>query len=76
MAARLLEHRYRSGHHRGSRRRPDADEVLTLEGPVERFDGKLALVIPLDEGGDKFLECCCRISEAQGIASRSRSPNG
>src|SRR4029079_16398897 len=55
--------------------RPDADEVLTLQGPVERFDGKLALAIPLDEGGDKFLECCRRTSEVQGIASRSRSPN-
>lgn len=40
--------------------------VLTLDGPVERLDGKLALVIPLDEGGDRFLECCRGISEVQG----------
>lgn len=44
----------------------DAEDLLTLEGPVERADGTLALVIPLDEGGDKFVECCRSISEVQG----------
>jgi hypothetical protein len=43
----------------------DTDGVLTLQRPVERLDGKLALVIPLDEGGDKFLACCRGISEVQ-----------
>jgi hypothetical protein len=41
-------------------------DALTLEGPVERLDGKLALVIPLHEGGDRFLGCCRGISEVQG----------
>jgi len=44
----------------------DADDVYTLEARVQRFDGKLALVIPLNEGGDKFVECCRGISEVQG----------
>ena len=44
----------------------DADDVLTLQGPVERIDGTLALVIPLNEGGDKFVACCRGISDVQG----------
>lgn len=44
----------------------DADDVITLQGPVERIDGKLALLIPLNEGGDKFVECCRGISEVEG----------
>jgi hypothetical protein len=44
----------------------DADDVLTLQGPVEKIDGMLALLIPLNEGGDKFAECCRGISEVQG----------
>jgi hypothetical protein len=52
----------------------DADDVLTLEGPVERLDGKLALLIPLDEGGDKFLECCRGISEVQGNSLKIAIP--
>jgi hypothetical protein len=51
-------------------------DVLTLEGPVERLDGKLLLVVPLDRGGNRFLECCRGISEVQGETSRSRSRNG
>ena len=34
----------------------DPDDVYTLEASVQRFDGKLALVIPLNEGGDKFVD--------------------
>jgi hypothetical protein len=51
----------------------DADDVLTLEGPVERVDGKLTLVIPLHEGGDKFLECCRGISEVRDNSLRDNS---
>jgi hypothetical protein len=44
----------------------DAGDVLTLQGPVERIDGTLVLIIPLNEGGDKFVRCCRGISEVQG----------
>jgi hypothetical protein len=43
-----------------------ADDVLTLQGPVEKVGGKLVLLISLDEGGDKFVECSRGISEVQG----------
>jgi hypothetical protein len=52
----------------------DTDDVLTLEGPVERLDGALALVIPLDEGGDRFVACCRGISEVQGNSLRIAIP--
>ena len=30
------------------------DEIVSLEGPLEMFNGQLALRIPLDAGGDKL----------------------
>jgi hypothetical protein len=39
------------------------DEVTSLEGPVEEIEGKLVLRIPLEAGGDQFLECSRGISE-------------
>lgn len=43
-----------------------ADDVLTLEGPVESVNGVLTLLIPLSEGGDKFVGCCRGISDVEG----------
>jgi hypothetical protein len=44
----------------------DSSTVTSLEGPVERIDGKLTLLIPLDAGGDQFIQCTRGISEVQG----------
>ena len=41
----------------------DDDDVLCLEGPLERIDGKLVLMIPLDAGGDELRHTCTKISE-------------
>jgi hypothetical protein len=42
------------------------DSVFTLQGPVEKIDGKLTLRIPLVAGGDQFVECSRGISEIDG----------
>jgi hypothetical protein len=42
------------------------DNVTSLQGPVERIDGKLMLLIPLEGGGDQLIECSRGISEIQG----------
>jgi hypothetical protein len=52
----------------------DTDDVLTLQGPVENLDGMLALLIPLNEGGDRFVECCRGISEVQGDVLKIKIP--
>ena len=39
--------------------------VTTLQGSVEKVDGKLVLYIPLSAGGDQFIECSKGISELQ-----------
>jgi hypothetical protein len=44
----------------------DTAEILTLQVPVEKVDGGPVLLIPLDEGGDKFVECARGISVVQG----------
>ena len=49
-----------------------ADVVLMLQGPVETVDGVLALLIPLNEGGDKFVECCRGISVVEGDVLKIR----
>ncbi len=41
-------------------------EITSLQGPVEKIDGKLTLLIPLEAGGDQFIECSKGISEIQG----------
>ena len=41
------------------------DEVASLQGPVELIDGKLVLRIPLEAGGDEFVECSRGISEVK-----------
>ncbi|HUO13387.1 MAG TPA: hypothetical protein VMX38_00250 [Verrucomicrobiae bacterium] len=42
------------------------DSVTSLEGPVEKIDGKLVLRIPLDAGGRELIDCSRGISEVQG----------
>ena len=39
------------------------DDVASLQGPVETVEGKLVLRIPLQAGGDQFVECSRGISE-------------
>ncbi len=46
--------------------RPDVDFVTSLEGPVEKIEGKLTLRIPLDAGGNQFIRCTRGISEIDG----------
>jgi hypothetical protein len=40
--------------------------VMSLEGPVLKVNGELMLLIPLEDGGDKLVECSRGISEVQG----------
>jgi hypothetical protein len=42
------------------------DSVTSLRGPIEKIDGKLTLLIPLEAGGDQFIECSKGISEIEG----------
>jgi hypothetical protein len=42
------------------------ENVVSLQGPVERIDGRLVLRIPLDAGGDQLVDCSRGISEVQG----------
>ena len=42
------------------------ENVTSLQGPVEKIEGKLVLFIPLSAGGDQFIECSRGISEVQG----------
>ena len=39
------------------------DEIVCLEGPLERVNGELVLMIPLEEGGNKLREVAKGISE-------------
>ncbi len=41
-------------------------EFVSLQGPVEKIDGKLVLRIPLDAGGGELIECSRGISEIEG----------
>jgi hypothetical protein len=40
--------------------------VTSLLGPVENIEGKLTLLIPLDAGGDQFIECSRGIGKVEG----------
>jgi hypothetical protein len=42
------------------------DDVISLQGPVEKLDGKLVLRIPLDAGGNELIQCSRGISEFEG----------
>lgn len=41
------------------------DDVASLQGPVEKIGEKLVLRIPLEAGGDQFVECSRGISEVK-----------
>ncbi len=41
-------------------------EVTSLSGPVEKRDGTLILRIPLEAGGDQFIDCSKGISKVEG----------
>ena len=43
-----------------------SSDVTSLEGPVEKIDGKLTLRIPLDAGGDHFIRCTPGLSVIEG----------
>ncbi|HEY1802577.1 MAG TPA: hypothetical protein VGG46_16745 [Terriglobales bacterium] len=40
--------------------------ITSLHGPVEKIDGKLTLLIPLEAGGRELIECSRGISEVEG----------
>jgi len=42
------------------------NEITSLQGPVEKIDGKLTIMIPLEAGGDQLIACSRGISEIQG----------
>jgi hypothetical protein len=42
------------------------DEIVSLEGPLEMFNGQLALRIPLVAGGDKLAPFAGRIGTVDG----------
>jgi hypothetical protein len=42
------------------------DDVTSLQGPIEKIDGKLTILIPLEDGGNQFIECSRGISEIEG----------
>lgn len=50
------------------------NNVTSLQGPIEKIDGKLTLLIPLEAGGDQFIECSRGISEIQGEYLRITIP--
>ena len=50
------------------------ENVTSLEGPVERLNGKLVLRIPLEHGGRELIECSRGISEIEGEFLRITIP--
>jgi hypothetical protein len=50
------------------------NDVTSLQGPIEKIDGKLTLLIPLEAGGDQLIECSRGISEIQGEYLRITIP--
>jgi hypothetical protein len=43
----------------------DDDDIISLQGPVEKIEGKLVLRIPLEAGGRDLIECSRGISEVE-----------
>ena len=44
----------------------DMEEVISIQGPVEKLEGNLTLLIPLDAGGDQLVECSRGIGVVEG----------
>jgi len=42
------------------------ENITSLQGPVEKIDGKLVLYVPPSAGGDQFIACSKGISEEEG----------
>ncbi len=42
------------------------DDVTSLQGPIEKIDGQLMLRIPLEAGGEQFIECSRGIGKVHG----------
>jgi hypothetical protein len=57
------------------KRKEDAQmEETSLQGPVLKVNGKLTLMIPLDEGGAEFVDCSRGISEVEGACLKIAIP--
>jgi hypothetical protein len=44
----------------------DENDVISLQGPVEKIDGKFVLRIPLEGGGSGLIDCSRGIAEVEG----------
>ena len=44
----------------------EEEDFTSLQGPVEKVDGRLVLRIPLAAGGDQFIECSRGIAHVDG----------
>ena len=42
------------------------EDLMSLEGPVLKINGELVLLIPLEAGGRKLIDCSRGISEVEG----------
>jgi hypothetical protein len=49
-------------------------EEMSLQGPVLMVNGKLTLVIPLEDGGAEFGACSRGISEVEGACLKIAIP--
>jgi hypothetical protein len=49
------------------------NEVISLEGPVLKINGELALMIPLEAGGSELVDCSRGISTVERWMSESRN---
>ncbi|HEY6446191.1 MAG TPA: hypothetical protein VIY53_07020 [Acidobacteriaceae bacterium] len=43
----------------------DDEDLISLEGPVEKVGGQLMLLIPLHAGGDRLIECSRGVAEVE-----------
>lgn len=41
-------------------------EIISIRGPIEKIDGQLVLMIPLDAGGKELVECSRGIGQVEG----------
>lgn len=44
----------------------EANEVVSLEGPVLKINGELVLLVPLEAGGSGLVDCSRGISTVEG----------
>ena len=50
-------------------------EETSLQGPVLKVNGKLTLMIPLEDGGAEFVDCSRGISEVEGACLKIAIPD-